>query len=96
MTTPVRIQQRIGQLEGQGLSHARIARELGVSRTTVIKYAARDCSPSSAVGRRRPGRGAVPDDGRVREGGRRVADLGPASAAQAEAYRAPRARAAGG
>ena len=38
MTTPVRIQQRIRQLEGQGLNHTRIARELGVSRTPVIKY----------------------------------------------------------
>lgn len=46
MTTPVRIQQRIRQLEGQGLSHTRIARELGVSRTTVIKYVSRDYSPS--------------------------------------------------
>ena len=45
MTTPVRIQQRIRQLEGQGLNHTRIARELGVSRTTVIKYASRDYSP---------------------------------------------------
>lgn len=51
MTTPVRIQQRIRQLEGQGLNHTRIARELGVSRTTVIKYATRDYSPSSTGGR---------------------------------------------
>ena len=53
MTTPVRIQQRIRQLEGQGLNHTRIARELGVSRTTVIKYATRDHSPSSTAGPRR-------------------------------------------
>ena len=51
MTTPVRIRQRIRQLEGQGSDHTRIARELGVSRTTVIKYATRDYSPSSTGGR---------------------------------------------
>lgn len=50
MTTPVRIQQRIRQLEGQGLNHTRIARELGVSRTTVIKYVSRDYSPSPREG----------------------------------------------
>ncbi len=50
MTTPVRIQQRIRQLEGQGLSHTQIARELGVSRTTVIKYVSRDYSPSPREG----------------------------------------------
>lgn len=47
----MRIRQRIRQLEGQGLNHTRIARELGVSRTTVIKYATRDYSPSSTGGR---------------------------------------------
>ena len=60
MTTPVRIQQRIRQLEGQGLNHTRIARELGVSRTTVIKYVSRDYSPSpreGAVGQPFPGDG---------------------------------------
>lgn len=46
MTTPVRVQQRIRQLEGQGLNHTRIAKELGISRTTVIKYASKsDYSP---------------------------------------------------
>lgn len=34
MTTPVRIQQSIRQLETKGLTHTQIARELGVSRTT--------------------------------------------------------------
>lgn len=38
MTTPVRIQQSIRQLETKGLTHTQIARELGVSRTTVVKY----------------------------------------------------------
>lgn len=45
MTTPVRIQQSIRQLETKGLTHTQIARELGVSRTTVVKYATRDYSP---------------------------------------------------
>ncbi|KAB6797247.1 helix-turn-helix domain-containing protein, partial [Bifidobacterium longum] len=44
MTTPVRIQQSIRQLETKGLTHTQIARELGVSRTTVVKYATRDYS----------------------------------------------------
>ena len=51
MTTPVRIQQSIRQLETKGLTHAQIARELGVSRTTVVKYASRDYSPVPAAGR---------------------------------------------
>lgn len=43
------VQQRIRQLEGQGMSHARIARGLHVSRTTVVKYASReDFSPRPA------------------------------------------------
>ena len=37
MTTSMLIQQRIRQLEGQGMSHARIARELHVSWTTVAE-----------------------------------------------------------
>ena len=51
MTTPVRVQQSIRQLETKGLTHAQIARELGVSRTTVVKYASRDYSPVPAAGR---------------------------------------------
>ena len=39
MTTPVCVQQRIRQLDRQGLSHREISRKLGVSRTTVVKYA---------------------------------------------------------
>ena len=39
MTTPVCVQQRIRQLDRQGLSHKEISRKLGVSRTTVVKYA---------------------------------------------------------
>ena len=50
MTTPVRVQQSIRQLETKGLTHARIARELGVSRTTVVKYATRDYSPVPSTG----------------------------------------------
>lgn len=56
MTTPVRVQQSIRQLETKGLTHAQIARELGVSRTTVVKYASRDYSPVPAAGRREAGR----------------------------------------
>lgn len=50
MTTPVRIQQSIRQLETKGLTHTQIARELGVSRTTVVKYAKRDYSPVPPTG----------------------------------------------
>ena len=62
MTTPVRVRRRIRQLDRQGLSHKEISRRLGVSRTTVVKYANHgDYSPrpSNAV---RPGRSLV-DDG---------------------------------
>lgn len=62
MTTPVCVRQRIRQLGRQGLSHKEISRRLGVSRTTVVKYANHgDYSPrpSNAV---RPGRSLV-DDG---------------------------------
>ena len=50
MTTPVRVRQSIRQLETKGLTHARIARELGVSRTTVVKHATRDYSPVPPTG----------------------------------------------
>ena len=62
MTTPVCVRRRIRQLDRQGLSHKEISRRLGVSRTTVVKYANHgDYSPrpSNAV---RPGRSLV-DDG---------------------------------
>ena len=39
MTTPVCVRQRIRQLDRQGLSHKEISRRLGVSRTTVVRYA---------------------------------------------------------
>ena len=51
MTTPVRVQQSIRQLETKGLTHTQIAKELGVSRTTVVKYATRDYSPTPTAGR---------------------------------------------
>ena len=74
MTTPVRIQQRIRQLEGQGLNHTRIARELGVSRTTVIKYVSRDYSPSPREGAEQQSSRGI----RQREHGRRDSfDPGP-------------------
>lgn len=55
MTAPVCARQRIKQLDRQGLSHKEISRKLGVSRTTVVRYANHgDYSPrpSNAV---RPG-----------------------------------------
>ena len=46
MTTSMRMQQRIRQMDGDGVGHAAIARELGISRTTVVKYAnMEDLSP---------------------------------------------------
>ena len=39
MMTPVCVRQRIRQLDRQGLSHREISRKLGVSRTTVVRYA---------------------------------------------------------
>lgn len=62
MTTPVCVRRRIRQLDRQGLSHKEISRRLGVSRTTVARYANQgDYSPgpSNAV---LPGRSLV-DDG---------------------------------
>lgn len=46
MTTSMCMQQRIRQMDGDGVGHAAIARELGISRTTVVKYAnMEDLSP---------------------------------------------------
>ena len=39
MTAPVCVRRRIRQLDRQGLSHREISRKLGVSRTTVARYA---------------------------------------------------------
>lgn len=39
MTAPVCVRRRIRQLDRQGLSHRGISRKLGVSRTTVARYA---------------------------------------------------------
>ena len=47
MTVPTPIQQRIRILDARGVSWRRIAREVGVSRQTVRKYAQlEDCSPT--------------------------------------------------
>lgn len=59
MTTPVRVRQSIRQLETKGLTHARIARELGVSRTTVVKHATRDYSPVPPTGELWTGNGVL-------------------------------------
>lgn len=46
MTAPVCVRRRIRQLDRQGLSHREISRKLGVSRTTVARYASHgDYSP---------------------------------------------------
>ena len=83
LTTSMLMQQRIRQLEGQGMSHARIARGLHVSRTTVVKYASReDFSPPS-------GRQGWPDADRfgVRRDRRGMVDRRSQAPAQAAAYR---------
>ena len=50
MTVPTPIQQRIRILDARGVSWRRIAREVGVSRQTVRKYAQlEDCSPEPPV-----------------------------------------------
>lgn len=62
MTTPVCVRQRIRQLDRQGLSRKEISRRLGVSRTTVVRYANHgDYSPKPS-NTARPGRSLV-DDG---------------------------------
>lgn len=54
MTKLVSIQQRIRILDARGVSWREIARQLGVSRDTVRKYATmEDCSPKPAVRRGR-------------------------------------------
>lgn len=46
MTVPVSVQQHIRVLDAHGVSWRQIARELGVARDTVAKYAGKeDCSP---------------------------------------------------
>ncbi len=62
MTTPVCARRRIRQLDRQGLSHREISRRLGVSRTTVVRYANHgDYSPESSDGARAGG--SLVDDG---------------------------------
>lgn len=53
MAIPMPIQQDIRRRDRQGVPHARIARELGVDRGTVAKYARQeDCSPRPGKDRR--------------------------------------------
>ena len=55
MTVPVSVQQRIRVLDAHGMSWRSIAKEVGVARDTVAKYAGREvfcfnvCSTGSAV-----------------------------------------------
>ncbi len=93
MTTPVCVRRRIRQLDRQGLSHREISRKLGVSRTTVVKYANHgDCSPKprlGACGQVAGRRGVFGRRGRV-------AGRGSAHARQAAPHRDARVRAARG
>ena len=53
MAIAMPIQQDIRRYDRQGMPHARIARELGVDRGTVAKYARQeDCSPQPKRDRR--------------------------------------------
>ena len=53
MAIAMPIQQDIRRYDRQGMPHARIARELGVDRGTVAKYAKQeDCSPQPKRDRR--------------------------------------------
>lgn len=53
MAIAMPIQQDIRRYDRQGMPHARIARELGVDRGTVAKYARQeDCSPQPERDRR--------------------------------------------
>ena len=94
MTTPVCVRRRIRQLDRQGLSHREISRKLGVSRTTVARYANRgDHSPKppwlGACGQVAGRRGVFGRRGRV-------AGRGSAHARQAAPHRDARVRAARG
>lgn len=55
MTVPVSVQQRIRVLDAHGMSWRSIAKEVGVARDTVAKYAGReDCSPKPEHSASRP------------------------------------------
>ena len=55
MTVPVSVQQRIRVLDAHGVSRRSIAKEVGVARDTVAKYAGReDCSPKPEHSASRP------------------------------------------
>lgn len=88
MTVPVSVQQRIRVLDAHGMSWRSIAKEVGVARDTVAKYAGReDCSPG-------PGalRIAAVEARSVQGDGGRVAAGGPVHAPQAAAHRQARVR----
>lgn len=56
MTVSTQVQEEIRRLDAEGVSGRRIARQLGVSRDSVAKYAGReDFSPAVPTARRRPG-----------------------------------------
>ncbi len=56
MTVPMSVKENIRSLDSQGVSGREIARRLGISRTSVAKYAGQeDFSPAPTAGRARPG-----------------------------------------
>ena len=88
MTVPVSVQQRIRVLDAHGMSWRSIAKEVGVARDTVAKYAGReDCSPGPSApyrGRRSSSPFEATVDGWL--------PGGPVHAPQAAAHRQARVR----
>ena len=82
VSTPVR--QHIGILDAQGVSWRRMAREVGVSRQTVGKYAELGGGLLAQAARTREGE---VEAGPVQAGDRQVVGVGPVDAAQAAPYR---------
>ena len=75
MTAPVCVRQRIRQLDRQGLSHKEISRKLGVSRTTVVRYANHGDHSPKPLGSGHAGRSLVDDGYAAIVDGRPAADL---------------------
>lgn len=94
MTAPVCVRRRIRQLDRQGLSHREISRKLGISRTTVARYANHGDYSPEPLGSGHAGRSLVDAGVFGRRG--RVAGRGSAHARQAAPHRDARVRAARG
>ena len=92
MAIAMPIQQDIRRRDRQGMPHAQIARELGVDRGTVARYARQeDCSPQDEKGQE-----VRAQDGCVRVCDRPMVGGGSDDAAQAAAYGQAGVRPAGG